>query len=1453
MRILCLIFVLLCKKLHSVESNDSEFQLTSKASGFCLVKSGTTCDNIRWTTGKRLLVPRVNKCLGAQGKSVGSEVILYDCDEASELQRWECKNETVLALQGQELYVELKADNTAVLSKSVGPNTQLTISGTPSGACTRTYRELYTIEGNAAGRPCMFPFMYKNQWYSSCTDSEKGRLWCSVETKYDNKTWGYCPTNAKENWNKHPTNGAAYQLNTQSALTWSQAETSCKQQSASLLSITDPDQQAYITAILEAGGSTQEYKLWTGLTLNSERGWEWSNGNPFRYLNWDSGHPFTDPGHSCGIIDGVVRFSWQSSKCDYKLGYICYSKGILASPTEGLGVGFCSPSWIPYNGHCFSLFRTAKTWSDAQLACSQAGGNLASIRNTEDQSFVISQLGYAATDELWIGLNDRQREGLFDWSDHSTVSFTSWEFGRPAVATDQEDCVLIRGESGNWVDRDCQEKHGFICVKRSNPEPSGDEVEQNPGCKPGWKRHGSFCYYTGTERKTFDEAKDHCKTTESYLADVSTRVDNAFLVSLVGLRPEKHFWLGLSNRKNRDVFEWTYPVPVKYTHWNSEMPGNNQGCVAMATGISAGLWDVLPCTNREKYICKHLAEGAVLPPAPPTVPSVQCPESWFRVPLKHICYKVFSGMSNKRTWFEARDYCTAVGGDLLSIHSAAELRLERRYPNHEGVLYSYGSAWIGLSVPDSSTGYKWSDGSPVNFQHWRDGEPNNKNNAESCVEMFIHDWDKAGSWNDNHCEKYNSWICQIPTGATPNSPPPPATPDYNRTSDGWLEWKGKQYYLNNRLMAMEDARRFCKEKHSDLVTFSSEDENVFLWKQIYSESQKYWIGLTVDLDKTAQWIDGSPVIFQWWADHQPEFKKYDETCVAMMPHNGLWHDYNCGFELKSICKRSGTPPANATVAPTVPPKGGCEDTWKKFNFKCYKLIQDQMLTWDAARQRCIDMGGNLASISSRHVQVFLVSQMVDKPTTDLWIGFHSAYRNGFYWVDGQPKSYINLNSQEQSSVPPVPYFGEDRYPMRLRHRLQTSWRHSHDLSWRPSYGSSYTGKCAVINTDPSLGIGKWRAKSCNDSNGFICLKAVDPQFQDSPEPKPSTNYIKIINDSINVFAQQMPWDEAKKNCEADGGSLASIRTEWAQVYIEQLALNLNRSLWIGLNKAQTNNYFRYIGGWHVKFTHWGENEPRRGGTCVFVDVDGKWKTGDCNKNLSSVCMKSTDTPPKADVHDFPGVCPEDPDPVVPWRHYSWKPFRGFCYIFFSEVKEWPEAATSCVAHGGSLASIADPFEQEFIKNNIATFRDRQSSYWIGLFKTHKGEWMWLDRTVMDYSYWDQGQPGFNTYGLISALDGRWRTSYQTADRPYICKTAKVLLPTPLSLPDVALESQDRSRVPLIVLLIVGIAVGAGIVFVLLKKSGHIPAPARLSAFDNPLFSNKSSDLVDSKNLVENAD
>ncbi|XP_070700689.1 macrophage mannose receptor 1-like [Pempheris klunzingeri] len=1406
-RITLAVFVLFIPTSHCSPKNDSPFSLTNKATGFCLLKRTTRCLEIRWTTSGRLFATSNRKCLGVQGKSVGSEISLYDCDDKSDLQKWECRNDTLLALKGQQLYIEVKSDESIVLSKTVGPNNHFTITGASNGACSRTYRELYTIEGNAFGKTCMFPFQYKDRWFGDCTtyDSKTKRTWCSVGTKYDHEQWGYCPTTSTDHWAKNLVTGAYYQLNTQSVLTWSEADTSCKQQGATLVSITDPSQQAYMSALLASG----KHKLWIGLVLDPEHGWQWSDSKPFRYLRWTPGNPLPNPGHNCAFLDSSGQHTWQSSSCAKKLGYICYKDG--APPTHPqIEQGFCSSPWIPYNGHCFYLLRTPQTWTDAQRECRKEEGDLVSIRNVEDQSFVISQLGYAATDELWIGLNDRKTEGLFDWNDQSAVSFTSWEFGKPAVSTDADDCVLIKGENGNWADHFCDEKHGFICMKQSTTEPTGVESDPNLGCKTGWKRHGSYCYFLGTETKTFDEAKDDCKSSGSYLADVSNGVDNAFLVSLVGLRPEKHFWLGLSNQKNIDVFVWTNTDTVTFTHWNAEMPGYQQGCVAMTTGILAGLWDLLPCTNKEKYICKHLADGAVLTVAPPTQSPAKCAEGWLQVGTRHMCSKFFTGpRSNEKTWYEARDYCRAIGGDLLSIHRSTELRVGR-----------HGRAWIGLHAPDPSTGYVWSDGSPLNFQHWQEGEPNNFNNAESCAEFRMYNWDGSGSWNDVHCESYNDWLCQIRAGVTPKPPPNNTAVDHNLTSDGWLQWRGKQYLINENSMSMEDARHFCQQRHGDLVSITSRDENIFLWKQISRSYGNFYIGLSVDLDGSYLWMDGSSVGLQRWDENQPKTDTFDENCVTLTYYMGFWRTCNCGQEYQSFCKRGGSQPANTTAAPTVPPKGNCPLKWTKFDSKCYSIITSRAVTWEEARRQCITMGGTLVSIPTRRVQAFLITKMAEGTTADLWIGLNSLKQDQYFWTDGKKRQYTN--------------WGYSIY----RRRPGTFYQ-----QWNEE-------NCVVITSSTVLGTGKWLMKSCNDTNGFICHRKLDTSMKPQPEPTIPEIYVPVGNDSIKVETKNLTWEDAKKACEAEKANLASLRNEWTQAYVELMAMNLKAPVWIGLNKQQTG-YFKYIDGWHLTFASWAEGEPRSAQPCVYVDVDGKWKTAFCNRTMNSVCMQSTDVAPTESTN-FPGICPEETN-VEYHQSYSWLPFKGHCYLFVTEEIEWADAASSCVRHGGILASIEDPEEQQFIKSNVELFQDSHSAFWVGLYKTHKGTWKWLDKTVVDYTNWAPDEPQYD-YGEIGTTDGMWKSGRRWHDRAYICETPKVMPIDSGSKAEPHGGQDPRSRVHtslIVVLIIIITSVLMVIAFFLYKKS-----PRPLPTFDNPLYfdSERSQpDVVDTNKLIENAE
>ncbi|KAM8849999.1 macrophage mannose receptor 1-like isoform 1-T1 [Spinachia spinachia] len=1387
-------------------TNDSPFTITNKATGVCLARRSSRCLDMRWTTGDRLFVTSTKKCLGAQGKSVGSEVSFYDCDDSSPLQKWECKNETLLALKGQTLYAEVKADRTIALSRTPGPNSQFTITGTSSGACSRTYRELYSIEGNAFGRICAFPFLFKDRWFGDCTtfESSTKRPWCAINPTFQHEQWGYCPTSSTDHWAKNPVTGAYYQLNKQSVLTWAQADMSCRQQGAALLSITDPHQQAFVGALLGPG----KHKLWIGLVLDPEHGWQWSDRKPFRYLRWSPGNPSTTPGHTCAFLESAGEQTWQSLPCGKKQGYICYKDGAPPSPPQ-IEQGFCAAPWIPYNGHCFHLQRVVQTWSNAQKECRKEAGDLVSIRHLEDQSFVISQLGFASTDELWIGLNDIKTEGLFDWSDHSTVSFTSWEYGKPFTFTEEDDCVLIRGENGNWADRSCSEKHGFICMKQSSTESTGVEVEMDVGCKSGWKKHGSYCYFVGAETKTFDEANEDCKSSGSYLVDVGNGVDNAFLASMVGLRPEKYFWLGLSNQKNLDQFVWTNTDSVKFTHWNVEMPGYQQGCVAMTTGVLAGLWDLLPCANKEKYICKHLAEGAVITDPPPTQSPPQCTEDWVRIGTRNVCAKLFTGpRSSEKTWFEARDYCRAIGGDLLSIHSIPELHVGGRF----------AKAWIGLHIPEGGTGYVWSDGTPVNYQHWQEGEPNNHHNDENCVEFRTYFVNDHGSWNDANCESYNDWLCQIIAGVTPKLPPNNTAAEYNTTSDGWLVWRGSQYFINTNPMPMEDARHFCQRRHGDLVSINSKEENSFLWKQISRSYGVYYIGLSVDIDGSLWWMDGSTVGLQKWDVDQPRTEALDENCVTMVYFMGFWRNCNCGQENKFICKREISVPVNTTVAPTVAPIGGCPLKWTKFDSKCYSIIINRRVFWEEARSQCSSMGGNVVSIPTRRVQAFLITKMLEMATSDLWIGLSALKQDGFYWSDGKSRKYTN-------------------------------WNYS---KYRRRNGDFYKrwneGECVVLNSNPSIGAGKWSVRSCNDTNGFICIRDVDTNLQPQPEPAVLDIYVPLGNDSIKFVNRNLSWSDARKQCQEDNADLASLTNDWTQAHVELLAMKLKLPLWIGVNK-QVSGSFRYVDGWHLHSSNWAEEEPSRSRPCVYVDEEGRWRTAFCNRTMNSVCKQSTDTPPTASTN-FPGICP-----AVMEEEYNqnWVPFQGHCYLFVTDEIEWADAASSCVRHGGSLASIEDPVEQEFIKTNVQIFQDSISSFWVGLFKTHQGEWKWLDNTVMEYINWAEDEPE-NNFGHTT-LDGSWRTGGRWEDKAYICKSAKVIpvdadsgKPEPHGGPD----PRGRTHINLIVVLVVTLVSSLAVVaFFLYKKS-----PRTLPTFDNPLYFDRERsqpDVVDTNKLIENAE
>uniref|UniRef100_A0A3Q3VSG6 Macrophage mannose receptor 1 n=1 Tax=Mola mola TaxID=94237 RepID=A0A3Q3VSG6_MOLML len=1348
----------------------------------------------RWASESRVLSISLKLCLGAAEIKDWVKVLLFECDEKNNLQHWQCKNETLFGLKDQELYLNWgnRNERNLMIYKGSGLWSRWRIFGTKGDLCSKGFQEVFTIGGNAFSMPCQFPFKFLDKWYAECTRDGRsdGEMWCATEKDYDTqKKWGFCATKAiTSGWDTDPVTGVQYRRNLQSVLTWHQARKSCQQQGADLLSIVELHEQSYISGLTNFLGTS----LWIGLnSLDLENGWQWSNGNPFRYLNWAPGHPSSEPGHTCAILNTGKASKWESSACNKKLGYIC-RKGSLTSltpPPIKNQPSFCPSHWVPYAGKCYYLERSKKMWKDALAVCRKEGGDLASIPNIEEQSFIISQLGYLPTDVLWIGLNDQRNDNLFEWSDHSQVTFTQWETDEPSHATNlQEDCVLIRGKDGKWADHMCEKTYGYICKKMASTKPSpGAQEETKPGCKLGSIRFGSYCYNIGSETKTFDDAKRACSEAGAYLVDVADRYENALLVSLVGLRPEKYFWTSLSNTEDKHTFKWATKRKVTFTNFNVGMPDRRQGCVAMTTGIFAGLWDVVSCSKKEKYICKKPAEGALMTTVPPTTPALSCEPGWTPVEGRNICIKFYENKNDvKKTWQEALDFCRAIGGDLMSVHSSKDL-LDLENP-------MYKVAWIGFSL-SASKGFVWSDGSASNFENWGFGEPNNHNDNEHCAEIYIY---YSKRWNDRHCEAYNDWICQIRKG---NCFVPFTV--FNTTEDGWIIYNDTQYFINKDKTDMEAARAFCKKNFGDLVVITGESERTFLWKQITKDSfGQYYIGMTVNLDKSFSWVDGTSVTYTAWEKNEPNFANNDENCVTIYKSMGYWNDINCGLEMPSICKRSNSF-VNSTVAPTIVPTGGCAPEWVAFQGK----------NWKEARDYCLNQGGNLISILSEKEQAFLLTQMV-KYEDDLWIGMNDInWDMRFVWTDGRGISYTNWAKGQ-----PVSHIDNDKKKF--------------------EFWSMY------IFVSRSTGL--WRVEDCYSKHGFICKRNIDSQVAVPPTTALPKAFVKFGNDSYKLVAQKMRWDEARRQCQADDADLASILNPFSQAFITLQISKHKEPVWIGLNSNVTGGRFKWVDNWLLSFTKWGINEPRNNYGCVYMDRDQKWKTAPCTNTYYSLCKRSPDVAP-TDPPQLAGNCPE------PKNQKTWIPFRGHCYFFVSSnVDNWAHASVECLKMGASLVSIVDPQESLFIKQNLELLQDNAQSFWIGLYKTHEGEWMWLDNSVVDYTNW-KSVPTSDTCVDISSESGKWSTSRCTRYKSYICKRAKVITPTekPPEIAKVIIEPARSSAGITVAVILVVIAIAGLGAFLFFRK--RIPSSVLgESTFDNKLyFNNPLRAPVDTKGLVAN--
>ncbi|XP_077864342.1 polycystin-1-like protein 2 [Saccoglossus kowalevskii] len=137
---------------------------------------------------------------------------------------------------------------------------------------------------------------------------------------------------------------------------------------------------------------------------------------------------------------------------------------VIAPPTTG---NSCDENKVEFRSSCLEFVTHEKRFGDAELYCADLGGHLIFVTDQETQEFVVNAATnvQAEFDEWWIGLTDRETEGVFRWLDGSELVYEYFQDNEPnSRGAQNKDCVLVqKHDEYKWNDLSCNTKSRFIC------------------------------------------------------------------------------------------------------------------------------------------------------------------------------------------------------------------------------------------------------------------------------------------------------------------------------------------------------------------------------------------------------------------------------------------------------------------------------------------------------------------------------------------------------------------------------------------------------------------------------------------------------------------------------------------------------------------------------------------------------------------------------------------------------------------------------------------------------------------------------------------------------------------------------------------------------------------------------------------------------------------------------
>lgn len=1203
-------------------------------------------------------------------------------------------------------------------------------------------------------------------------------------------------------WTPDPFNDYCYLFNYLSMRPWAEARADCVNQGGDLISITEPFEQGFIQGQIQS--IPNGIALWMGGHDSvTEGGWEWTDGSPFRYINWNAGNPDDYNGEDCLEIL-IGNGLWNDDNCAVDRGYICKRRGKTPEPPpphDGFYTALaCQESSIAL--HCpqnsviniqsaFFGRRTDKIcpFDDGASGTCTVPGIVPMVRKyCDNRAFCFL---FAHVEEDPCPTVSKYMEVVFSCEQSVCVTGIGVEdgnitdvmigasssrsnYGPTQARLNGASCWMPATSSNSWIQ-----------VNPGSPRKVTGVVVQ--GCPSADNWVTKYKIQTSTDGSQWNDYKEEGNT-QVFIGSVDrttpetqllgTPVSAQFIrilplewngeaglrFDILGCVPDYAITCASKINFDHSTDKRTVHCPARcasqpYTVYGTmTYRGDSNICAAaIHAGVilneNGGDCTLLKAPGQSFYsgstrngITSRQYEGNYGISYQFADGELRCPGlDWYE--FGEFCYKPFD---DKKTWHGARDECRKNGADLVSIASLTEQSWLESY-----LYMATSDVWIGLNDLSFSGLFSWSDHHPVTFTYWAPGEPNNHLGFnEDCVEMYA----QTGRWNDITCTELNTYICKKPKA---HYPVPSVQPTVYGCPQGWDAYGYSCYWFEVEPKTRDDAKAFCETKDGTLLHIMDVFEQAHFTAALGSYTGDWWMGLrgqggAVGVDYF--WDNGLPLSFTHWDREQPDNSVGYCVTMSTSPLAGFWNNAPCTESHPFICEVPRTDISPPTRAPTPPPAQGCTDGWTSLpNFRqCYRLFTvDYPLkkSWQAAREDCVSRGADLISIHTGEEEMFLSSYSKGKTK---WIGLtHNPVEGGYQWSDGSAVTHTNWG------------FGEPN---------------NHE-------GREECVEMVTTNNGTSF----WNDLNCDAHQDWICMIAkgktpVIPPVPPPPVPAPEcgTNPGWRKNNGICYLYNDtdiVDFHTASVRCYAEKARLVSILDKAEQSYVvTMVGTGQIDGAWIGMAMfGVAGGQYHWVDGSPTTYVNWAPGEPNNANgeeQCVQMKrYPGTWNDVNCGRATAGyVCKK------------YPGQDHTPPPPTPAWTGYcpkDWLLFGSKCFLFKGNHKNekefmanWTAARSWCKANGGELAIIDSRAENEFVASYL---RDLVLPVWIGLSdRLHEGKFAWSDGvSPVRYTNWAEKEPNNNagrehcaamTHSHLQA--GRWNDDDCNQERGWVCYQKK---------------------------------------------------------------------------------